>query len=70
MTNVTEANNDLVKIWPDVLLKSITDDRVELQLTLAPDLGYFNGHFPNSPILPVIALVPPKGSVSMESSEQ
>ncbi len=45
------ANNDLVKIWPEVLAENADNDRVELQLHIPSDLDYFQGHFPNAPIL-------------------
>lgn len=51
MTNVTHANNDLVNIWPELLTENVTDAQVELQLHIPSDLDYFNGHFPNAPIL-------------------
>ena len=45
------ANNDLVKIWPEVLAENADNDLVELQLHIPSDLDYFQGHFPNAPIL-------------------
>jgi 3-hydroxymyristoyl/3-hydroxydecanoyl-(acyl carrier protein) dehydratase len=45
------ANNDLVKIWPEVLAENVDNDLVELQLHIPFDLDYFQGHFPNAPIL-------------------
>jgi 3-hydroxymyristoyl/3-hydroxydecanoyl-(acyl carrier protein) dehydratase len=45
------TNNDLVKIWPDVLTKTTDDNQITLQLLIPTDLDYFNGHFPNAPIL-------------------
>mgnify|MGYP000489404519 CR=1 FL=1 len=45
------ANNDLVNIWPELLTENVTDAQVELQLHIPSDLDYFNGHFPNAPIL-------------------
>ena len=44
-------NNDLVNVWPEVLIEHIEDSQVELQLYIPTDLDYFNGHFPEAPIL-------------------
>jgi 3-hydroxymyristoyl/3-hydroxydecanoyl-(acyl carrier protein) dehydratase len=45
------TNNDLVKIWPEVLTKTTDENQITLQLLVPTDLDYFNGHFPNAPIL-------------------
>ncbi len=45
------TNNDLVKIWPEVLTKTTDENQITLQLLVPIDLDYFNGHFPNAPIL-------------------
>lgn len=51
MTNVMHANNDLVKIWPQVLAENTDDNQISLQLLIPKDLDYFSGHFPDAPIL-------------------
>lgn len=51
MTNVVDAHNDLVKIWPEVLTDNIDESQITLQLLIPKDLDYFNGHFPSAPIL-------------------
>ena len=51
MTNVVRTHNDLVKIWPEVLVKNIAENQIALQLLIPKDLDYFNGHFPSAPIL-------------------
>lgn len=51
MTNVVRTDNDLVKIWPEVLAENMDESQVALQLLIPKDLDYFNGHFPNAPIL-------------------
>jgi len=45
------ANNDLVKIWPQVLAENTDDNQISLQLLIPKDLDYFSGHFPDAPIL-------------------
>lgn len=51
MTSSTRTNNDLVKIWPEVLSENTGESQIDLQLFVPKDLDYFNGHFPNAPIL-------------------
>jgi len=51
LTNVMHANNDLVKIWPQVLAENTDDNQISLQLLIPKDLDYFSGHFPDAPIL-------------------
>tara|TARA_R110002060_G_scaffold77098_3_gene88194 strand:+ start:1580 stop:1963 length:384 start_codon:yes stop_codon:yes gene_type:complete len=51
LTNVVDAHNDLVKIWPEVLTDNIDESQITLQLLIPKDLDYFNGHFPSAPIL-------------------
>jgi 3-hydroxymyristoyl/3-hydroxydecanoyl-(acyl carrier protein) dehydratase len=45
------THNDLVKIWPEVLAENMDESQVALHLLIPKDLDYFNGHFPNAPIL-------------------
>lgn len=45
------TNNDLVKIWPEVLSEHSDENQIDLQLFIPQDLDYFNGHFPDAPIL-------------------
>jgi len=51
LTSVVRTNNDLVKIWPEVLSENIDESQIDLQLFIPEDLDYFNGHFPDAPIL-------------------
>jgi len=51
LTSVMRTNNDLVKIWPDVLSEHSDESQIDLQLFIPHDLDYFNGHFPDAPIL-------------------
>lgn len=51
MSNVVPTNNDLVNIWPDVLSAMTAENQVVLQLFVPKNLDYFNGHFPDAPIL-------------------
>jgi len=46
-------NNKLTKVWPQLLetQHSQEGDTVELSFIVPKDLDYFNGHFPNAPIL-------------------
>ena len=45
------TSNDLVKIWPEVLSEHSDENQIDLQLFIPQDLDYFNGHFPDAPIL-------------------
>lgn len=40
--------------WPDVLGQELTDGRLTLECRVPTELIYFDGHFPNNPILPGI----------------
>ena len=46
-------NNKLKKVWPQLLetQHSQEGETVELSFFVPKDLDYFNGHFPNAPIL-------------------
>lgn len=52
MTN-SNTHKSLTKVWPQQLNKqrSAEGDIVELALWVPDDLDYFQGHFPNAPIL-------------------
>lgn len=41
----------MTNLFPAVQLLTHQDDRVELQLGISADIGYFDGHFPNAPVL-------------------
>lgn len=41
----------MTKLFPVVQLQSQTAERVELQLTISADIVYFEGHFPQAPVL-------------------
>tara|TARA_R110000737_G_scaffold31474_2_gene49964 strand:+ start:805 stop:1176 length:372 start_codon:yes stop_codon:yes gene_type:complete len=45
------TNNELVKIWPEVLLVQADENQIEFDLFIPRELDYFNGHFPDAPIL-------------------
>lgn len=51
MTNFTSINNSLDIVWPDVINKTVNENSVELALFIPENLDYFNGHFPDAPIL-------------------
>ncbi|MGB1263384.1 MAG: thioester dehydrase [Cognaticolwellia sp.] len=51
MTKVVRTDNDLVNVWPKVLAEHASESEIELQLMIPSDLDYFNGHFPDAPIL-------------------
>jgi 3-hydroxymyristoyl/3-hydroxydecanoyl-(acyl carrier protein) dehydratase len=51
LTNFTSTNNSLDIVWPDVINKAESENSVELALFVPENLDYFNGHFPDSPIL-------------------
>ena len=51
LTDVKHTHSDLVKIWPEVIAENSDDKQVVLELLVPADLDYFNGHFPNAPIL-------------------
>jgi len=42
---------DLKKLWPDIISESCDGDSVVLKCFIPQDLDYFNGHFPQTPIL-------------------
>ena len=46
-------NNKLTKVWPQLLETQFSSENetVELSFFVPEDLDYFNGHFPNAPIL-------------------
>jgi len=46
-------NNKLTKVWPQLLETQLSsaDETVQLSFFVPKDLDYFNGHFPNAPIL-------------------
>jgi 3-hydroxymyristoyl/3-hydroxydecanoyl-(acyl carrier protein) dehydratase len=46
-------DNKLTKIWPQLLETHFSqeEDSVELSFFVPKDLDYFNGHFPDTPIL-------------------
>jgi 3-hydroxymyristoyl/3-hydroxydecanoyl-(acyl carrier protein) dehydratase len=46
-------NNKLSKVWPQLLETQFSqeDETVELSFFVPKDLDYFDGHFPNAPIL-------------------
>lgn len=46
-------NNKLTKVWPQLLETQFSSENetVELSFFVPEDLDYFNGHFPNTPIL-------------------
>jgi 3-hydroxymyristoyl/3-hydroxydecanoyl-(acyl carrier protein) dehydratase len=46
-------NNKLTKVWPQLLETQFSPEgeTVELSFFVPKDLDYFNGHFPNAPIL-------------------
>lgn len=46
-------DNKLTKIWPQLLDKQLSQEKesVELSFFVPKDLDYFNGHFPDAPIL-------------------
>jgi len=45
-------SNKSSKIWPQLLDRQLsTEESVELSFFVPKDLDYFNGHFPNAPIL-------------------
>ncbi|WP_233520484.1 ApeI family dehydratase [Flocculibacter collagenilyticus] len=41
----------LTKVEPQIIGKSLEGDNAQLRLMIPEDLDYFNGHFPNAPIL-------------------
>ena len=53
MTNLSpETANGLATILPEILHEHSEGDSITLTMKLPADLVYFNGHFPNAPILP------------------
>lgn len=51
MTNLNTTSNNLDIVWPDVIKKTEHENSVELTLFVPKNLDYFNGHFPDAPIL-------------------
>lgn len=41
----------MAKLLPQLQLQSQTAERVELQLNINADIAYFEGHFPQAPVL-------------------
>lgn len=41
----------LIKVWPQIVAEQQSEDQVILQLVVSEDLDYFQGHFPQAPIL-------------------
>lgn len=51
MINLPTTNNSLDIVWPDVIEKVENENSVEFTLFVPKHLDYFNGHFPDAPIL-------------------
>jgi len=52
LTDQAESKT-MTKVWPQLLEKWLSkeEESAELSLWIPKDLDYFNGHFPNTPIL-------------------
>jgi acyl-CoA synthetase (AMP-forming)/AMP-acid ligase II/3-hydroxymyristoyl/3-hydroxydecanoyl-(acyl carrier protein) dehydratase len=40
--------------WPEILQQGLIDDQLSIECRVLPELIYFDGHFPDNPILPGI----------------
>lgn len=45
------SSKPLAKVWPQIVAEQQDEDQVTLQLVVSEDLDYFQGHFPQAPIL-------------------
>ncbi|CAM3692439.1 ApeI family dehydratase [Rheinheimera salexigens] len=41
----------MTNLFPVVQLQQQTPNKIELQLDISPDIAYFDGHFPQAPVL-------------------
>jgi 3-hydroxymyristoyl/3-hydroxydecanoyl-(acyl carrier protein) dehydratase len=51
LTNLALTKHSDKVIWPDLINKTINENDAALTLFIREDLDYFNGHFPEKPIL-------------------